>query len=146
MTGETGPRRTDGAPPPPDGATGSAVYVFRVRFRIDPAPPEVTVDPATFETVLERAADPPGTSGWLFFRDNLWRGEVNDQAHVRTLTEDALGVPVEAVSFSELRTDDRYWGALREAIGADLAAFGPDSVDAVISAHLGSSVRLVDGG
>jgi hypothetical protein len=125
------------------GAAGTARYVFRVRFRLEPGPAEVSVDQATFETVMERAADPPGEPGWRFFRDNLWRGELNDEAHFRELTEEALDVSVDGVTFSQLRTDESYWAPLREAIAADLDAFAADTVDDVVSKYLGSSVRVV---
>jgi hypothetical protein len=39
-----------------DPETGDAHYVFRVRFRLAPAPPDVDVDPETFETTLSRRA------------------------------------------------------------------------------------------
>jgi len=48
--------------------SGTASYVFRVRFRLEPGPPEVSVEPQEFETVLYREADRPGSEGWLFFR------------------------------------------------------------------------------
>lgn len=126
-----------------DDQTGSASYVFRVRFRLEPVQAEVSVEPASFETVMEREADEPGEAGWRFFQDNLWRGEVNDEAHFRELTEEALGVTVESVTFSELRTDEAYWSALRSAIADDLDSFAADSVDEVVSKYLGSSVRVV---
>lgn len=124
----------------------NAEYVFRVRFRLDPADPDVSVEPATFETVLRKRAAPPDEENWLFFRDNLWRGEVNDEAHLRELAADTLGVDVLSVSFSELRTDDAYLTALREAIAADLEAFKADDVDEVLSKYLGSSIRVEDAG
>jgi hypothetical protein len=124
---------------------GVAHYVFRVRFRLDPSPPGVTVDPAGFETTLRRRADPPGEEGWLFFRDNLWRGEVNAPDHVRELTEEALGVPVESVTFSELRTDDAYLAALEEAVAANLDVFRADDVTEVTHKYFGSSIRVLDG-
>jgi hypothetical protein len=122
---------------------GRARYVFRVAFRLDPAAERVSVDPAGFETTLFREADPPGEDGWLFFRDNLWRGELGDSEHFRALSEEALGVPVTSVSFSELRTDAAYLHALRDEIGANLAAFRAESVDEALSKYLGSSIRVV---
>jgi len=121
---------------------GSARYVFRVRFRLDPDPAGVAVDPSTFETTLTREADPPGTAGWRFFRDNCWRGELADEAHFRDLTESALGVPVESVQFSELRTDEDYLAALKRAIADDLASFNAEGVSEVLSKYLGSSIRV----
>lgn len=123
---------------------GSASYVFRVEFRLEPGPPEVDVDPATFETVLYREADPPGTDGWRFFRDNCWRGELADEAHFRELTESALGVPVTGVSFSELRTDEAYLDALKAAVADDLDAFASETASEALSKYLGSSIRVVE--
>jgi hypothetical protein len=125
-----------------DSPAGTARYVFRVRFRIDPSMPEVSIDPAAFQTTLYRAADPPEEPGWLFFRDHLWRGEVGDERYVREITEDALGVPVVSVSFSELRTDQAYLDALRDAVGADLDAFNADTVEEALKKYLGSSIRV----
>lgn len=141
-----------------------AAYVFRVRLRLNPRAEGVALDPATVETTMERAADPPGEDGWLFFRDNLWRGEANDPEHARDLTHEALlgerprkrptpegrPVTVESVDFRELRTDREYLDALKEAIRADLDAgtgtFGAaDSVDDVLRNYLGSSIHVRGG-
>jgi hypothetical protein len=127
----------------PDWGEGVARYVFRVTVRIDPAVPGVSLDPAQFETTLYRSADPPGEEGWLFFRDNLWRGELGDEAYFRELTADALDVTVLAVSFSELQTDAAYLATLREAIADRLGEFNADTVDGVLSTFLGSSIRVV---
>ncbi|MBV0901688.1 LWR-salt protein [Haloarcula salina] len=127
-------------PTEPDGA--SARYVFRIEVRLPSAADGLWTDPDRFETTLYRAADPPGTDGWLFFRDMLWRGELADETHFRRLAADELGWPVESASFSELRTDDDYLAALREAIAADLDRFDPDTVDAVLRTYLGSSIRV----
>jgi hypothetical protein len=121
-----------------------AEYVFRVRVRLDPADEGVRVDPATFETTLYRRAEPPGEDGWLFFRDNLWRGEVNDEGHLRDLAEDSLGVSVDSVSFSALRTDEEYLDALKAEVGDSLAPFNADTVPEVVSKYLGSSVEVRD--
>ena len=80
-----------------------AAYVFRVRFRLDPD--EVRVDPNEFETVLRMPAAEPGDEGWLFFQRNLWRGNIGDEGHLRSVAEDHLGVPVASVSFSSSRYD-----------------------------------------
>ena len=125
-----------------DPEAGDARYVFRVRFRLAPAPPDVNVDPETFETLLSRRAATPGEDGWQFFRDNLWRGAVGDEPYLREVTEEALGVPVDSVAFSELRTDEAYLDALRAAIREDLGAFRADSVEAALSKYLGSSIRV----
>ena len=127
-----------------NASAGSASYVLGVRFRLEPAAAGVSVEPAAFETTLFRAADPPGTDGWLFFRDNLWRGELNDPAHVRDLAAEVLDVPVVAVDFRELRTDEAYLDALKAAIADDLALFNADSTAEVISKYLGSSIRVVE--
>ena len=125
-----------------DNEAVDAQYVFRVQFRLAPAPPDVDVDPETFETTPSRRAAPPGEAGWLFFRDNLWRGAVGDEPYLREITEEALGVPVESIAFSELRTDQPYLDALREAIREELGAFRADSVEAALSKYLGSSIRV----
>ena len=119
-------------------------YVFRVRFRLDPAPSGLRAEPGTFETTLFRAADPPGEPGWLFFRDNLWHGDLADAEHFRDLTAEALDVPVDSVSFRELRIDEPALEALKGAIADDLAAFNADSVSAALSKYLGSSIRVLD--
>ena len=135
-----------------------AEYVFRVTFRLEPADSEVSVDPERFETVLRRRAVEPGKDGWLFFRDVLWRGEVNDETYLRERIEELLtgrspgeerenrrGLVVERVSFSELRTDRPYLSALREAVAADLGVFRADDVEEVLHKYLGSSIRVEDG-
>lgn len=127
-----------------DGEVGRARYTFRVAFRLEPRKWDVSVDPREFETTLYREAEPPGETGWLFFRDNLWRGEVNDEAHFRELTEEVLDVPVTSVSFSELQTDEAYLAALKEELGDDLAEFNANSVDQALTKYLGSSIRVVD--
>lgn len=126
----------------------SAAYVFRVAFRL---PTEgVGVDPNRFETVLRvpaadpDAAAPAGPVDWLFFRDNLWRGEAGDEAHLRATASDLLGVEVVDLTFSELRTDEAYLAALRRAIEADLVTFNADDADEVLHKYLGSSIHVVD--
>lgn len=119
-----------------------ARYVFAVRFRLDPAAGGVSVSPQEFETRLFREADAPGTEGWLFFRDNLWRGELGDERHFRQLTEDALGVPIASASFRALETDEEYLTALKEEIGTDLDLFKADSVEEVLSKYLGSALEV----
>ena len=122
----------------------SPAYVFRVRFRLEPAETGLRADPASFETTLYRRVDPPGEPGWLFFRDNLWHGDLSDPDHFRTVTAEALGVPVEEVSFSELRIDPDALAELKAAIGEDLPAFNADSVSEALSKYLGSSIHVVD--
>jgi len=123
----------------------TAEYVFRVRFRLEPASTAVRVDPSSFETTLYRRADPPGSDGWLFFRDNLWRGELATPEHFRELAEESLGVPVESVTFSELRTDQVYRERLQAAVGDHLEEFNATSAERALTDYLGSSIRVVDG-
>ena len=117
-----------------------AAYVFRVTFRLDPE--SVSVDPDRFETTVEIPAAAPGDDGWLLFRDRLWRGEVGDRASMRRVASERLGVDVEAIAFSELRTDEAYLDALQRAIADDLDAFNADSVDEVLHKYLGSSIHV----
>jgi len=125
-----------------DPTDEGARYVFRATVRLDPEP-GYRAEPDSFETVLSRTADPPGQAGWLFFRDTLWRGKLGDDAHGRRLAEDALGVPVESVSFSELRTSEAYLDELKAAIAEDLPAFNADTVSEVLKKYLGSSIHVV---
>lgn len=120
-----------------------ARYVFAVQFRLDPPSSDLRIEPSTFETTMFREADPPGEPGWQFFRDNLWRAEVNHPAHVRELAEEGLGVPVDSVAFRELRTTRSYLDALRAAIADDLGAFNADDVDEALTKYLGSSIHVV---
>lgn len=124
-------------------APGRARYVFGVRVRLAAADPALTVEPATFETRLFREATPPGEDGWLFFRDNLWRGELGDERFMREAAERALGVSVEAVDFRELRTEASYLDALKAEI-ADSAEFEGEGVGTVLNKYLGSSIHVVD--
>jgi len=122
-------------------ADGGARYVFRVTVALEPTA-GYSADPDRFETVLSREADEPGTDGWLFFRDTLWRGEVGDAAHARRLAADSLGVPVESASFSELQTSEAYLDDLKAAIADDLDAFNAETVSEVLKKYLGSSIRV----
>ncbi|WP_255149082.1 LWR-salt protein [Halorarius halobius] len=122
--------------------TDVAAYVFRVRFRVDSSDPDVSLEPATFETVLRKRAAPPGDEGWLFFRDNLWRGEVNDERHLRETASETLGVEVASVSFSELTCDAEYLAALNAEIEANLGLFNAGNAEEVVRNYLGSSVRI----
>ena len=117
-----------------------AAYVFRVRFRLDPD--SVSVDPNEFETVLRIPAAAPGEDGWLFFQYNLWRGEVGDERHLRSVAESYLDVPISSVTFSELETDRSYLDALKDTIAEDLTPFNAHSVDEVLHNHLGSSIHV----
>ncbi|WP_423999619.1 LWR-salt protein [Haloarcula salina] len=127
---------------PTDPAGASARYVFRIEVRLPSTVEGLWADPDRFETTLYRTADPPGTDGWLFFRDMLWRGDLADEVHFRRLATDELGCPVESASFSELRTDDDYLAALRDEIASELDRFDADTVDAVLRTYLGSSIHV----
>lgn len=116
-------------------------YVFSIRFRLDPGR-DVRVEPATFETTVYREAVPFGDGGWLFFRDNLWRGELNSPEHFRELTEDALGVSIERIEYRRFETTEEEYAALKEAIAADLGEFNADSTDEVLSKYFGSSIEV----
>jgi hypothetical protein len=123
----------------------SAEYVFSVRFRLI-SRADVRLDPQTFEATLFMSADPPGEDGWLFFRDTLWRGAVSDESHMRDLAEDILGVPVESITFRELRTTAAYLDELKETISVELdtrAMFGnAANADEVLKNYLGSSIHV----
>lgn len=127
-----------------DRRAGSARYVFRVEFRLDPAR-GLSAEPDRFETVVHRGADPPGDPGWLFFRDTLWRGELADPGDFRELLEAALDVGITTVSFSELQATEPYLDALRAAVADNLEEFRAESVDEALTKYLGSSIRVVDG-
>ncbi|SIR67620.1 LWR-salt protein [Natronorubrum thiooxidans] len=123
-----------------------AQYVFRAQVRLEADDPSVSIEPATAETSVTFAleAPEPGTEGWLFFRDTLWRGELGDAAYGRQLAEEWLGDPVESVSFRELQVDQAYFEALKAEIAADLETFNADHVSEVLSKYLGSSIRVTD--
>lgn len=118
-----------------------AEYVFGVQFGVETAS-GVSVDPRTFEAVVELSADPPGEGEWMFFRDALWRGEVNDERYARELASEWLSVPAESVSFRELRTDEEYLDALKAEIADDLGRFNADAVDEALTKYLGSSIHV----
>jgi len=124
--------------------TGDAEYVFSVRLDLSPADPELRLDPATVETTLFRTAADPGETGWLFFRDNLWRGEVNDPDHLRESAEDALGLEVRSVEFRELRTEAAYVEALKAEIAENLDLFNADDTAEVLRKYLGSRIHVTD--
>ncbi|UPM43484.1 LWR-salt protein [Halocatena salina] len=125
----------------------AAAYILRVRFRLQPDT-DVRVDPETFETLVSWPAARPEADGWLFFRDHLWRGAVNDQLPLRELAENVLGpVAVEHVAFVELRTNETYLDALKDAIEEALerqpSPFGnATSADEVVKNHLGSAIHV----
>lgn len=122
-------------------ADGTARYAFVVSFRLD-AEKGVSVEPDTFETRLFRQADSPGEEGWLFFRNYLWHGALNDPEHARECFERALGVEVIGVEFRGLYTDEAYLTALHEAVGANLELFNAGTVAGALSKYLGSSIQV----
>jgi hypothetical protein len=119
----------------------NADYRFAVRFRLRP-PEGITVDPAVYETAFRYTAPPPGEEGWLFFRDHLWHGEVNDPRHFRGLVENELGVPVDSVAFRAFETDEPYLEALRSAIAEELPTFRAESVDEVLNKYFASRIEV----
>jgi len=119
-----------------------ARYVFAVEFRIPTSPAELRLDPATFETRLYRTADPPGEDGWLFFRDNLWRGAVGDEEHMCKSASEDLGVDVESVEYRAFETDEEYLDALKAEIARDLDPFKAESVSEVLSKYFRSSLEI----
>ena len=125
-----------------DVPTGDAEYVFTARIRLSPDDPDVQLEPAVIETALLKRAPPPGEDGWLFFRDNLWRGEINDETHARSLAEKWLGAEIDEISFRELRTDQVYLDALKAEIETNLALFRADNVADVLKKYLGSSIHV----
>lgn len=123
----------------------SSEYVFRVRFSL-PNKADMRIEPETFETTIYRPAESPGETGWLFFRNNLWRGAVNDEPHLRETVGTALGVPIESITFSELRTNQAYLDELKAAIESELdrSTFGAaTSVSDVLKQYLGSSIHVI---
>ncbi|PSQ39859.1 hypothetical protein BRD07_08335 [Halobacteriales archaeon QS_9_68_42] len=125
-------------------STGDAEYVFSVRLDISPADPELRLEPTTVETTLFRTAADPGETGWLFFRDNLWRGEVSDPDHLRESAEDALGLEVRSVEFRELRAEAAYVEALKTEIADSLDLFNADDTAEVLKKYLGSRIHVTD--
>lgn len=119
-----------------------ARYVFAVEFRLSTPQSELQLDPATFETKLYRTADPPGEDGWLFFRDNLWRGAVGDEDYMRRTASAELGVDVEFVEYRAFETDPSYLDALKAEIAADLDQFNAGTVTEVLSKYFGSSLEV----
>jgi hypothetical protein len=128
-----------------DESSMTAAYVFDAAFRVTAA--ELSLSPGRFETTLRLFAPEPGESGaqidWLFFRDRLWSGEISDEAPLRRTASDWLGVEVESLTFKELRTDEAYLEALREAVAEDLTRFNAESVDEALQQYLGSSIHVV---
>ncbi|MFC7195946.1 LWR-salt protein [Halosimplex aquaticum] len=128
-----------------DGSTAAtdanAAYVFRVTVRLEPGARGVGDAGHLRDDGVPRGGS-PGEPGWLYFRDNLWRGECGDESYMREVTEDALGTTVASVSFSELRTTQGYLDDLRETIADNLDLFNASTVDEVLSKYLGSSIHV----
>ena len=124
---------------------GDAAYVFSVRVELSPDDPALRLDPATVEMTLFKKAPDPGATGWLFFRDNLWRGEVNDPDHLRGSAEEALDLDVRSIEFRKLRTDEAYLAALQDAIADNLELFEADDTAEVVKKYLGSRVHVREG-
>ncbi|MCU4742938.1 LWR-salt protein [Natronoglomus mannanivorans] len=122
-----------------------AHYAFGVRIRLEPDAADVVIESPTVERRCLLEAARPGTDGWLFFRDTLWRGEVSDEAYARRLLSEKLGLTVEAVDFRGLHTDEEYLEALKAEIDDSLETFNADSVTETMSKYFGSSL-VVDGG
>ncbi|WP_396611749.1 LWR-salt protein [Haloferax sp. S1W] len=119
----------------------SLTYVFRVRYHLE-TPPHVRTEPASFETTVRVTPPPPGEEGWMLFRDVLWRGEVNDPTYARKLASSWVGVPVEACSFAELRTDEASLDELRAVVGENLDEFNADSVRDALHKYFGSAIHV----
>lgn len=122
-----------------------ARYRFAVTIRVEPQVDGVSVSPAEFETALYYRAAVPTDAGWRFFRDNLWRGQLNAPEDFRERTADALAVPVTQVEFRVLETDDEYLDALRAAIADNLSDFKAATVDEGLTKYLGSKIRVYEG-
>ncbi len=121
---------------------GDAAYVFAVTLELTPDDPDLRLDPAVVETTLFKEAAEPGEPGWRFFRDNLWRGAVNDPEYLRASAAERLGIEVRSIEFRELRTDGTYLDELKAAIGEDLDAFAADDVAEVLTKYLGSRIHV----
>ena len=119
-----------------------ARYVFAIEFRLSTPSSDLQLDPVTFETKLYRAADLPGEDGWLFFRDNLWRGAVGDEEHMCNVASEDLGVDVESVEYRAFETDEEYLDTLKTEIARDLGQFNADSVSEVLSNYFKSSLEI----
>lgn len=117
-----------------------ARYVFTATVVLEPE--TVTIDPDRIEVRIYRDGDPPGESGWLFFRDTLWRGEINDKDHMSRLLSEDIGAPIDQVSFRAFEVDCEYYEAFREAIAGDLDEFRAESVSEVINKYLGSRLEV----
>ncbi|WP_416840556.1 LWR-salt protein [Haloferax sp. DFSO52] len=116
-------------------------YVFNVRVRLE-TKPGVYADPQEFETTVSVTPPPPGESGWMLFRDALWRGEVNDPVYAAQLATSWVDVPVVSCEFAELRTDEDALDELRDAIADSLDEFNATSVRDVLHKYFGSAIHV----
>jgi hypothetical protein len=89
-----------------------------------------------------KKAEPPGKEGWLFFRDNLWRGELNSPEHFRELTEAVLSVSVERVEYRRFEVSSEGYEELKDVIAEDLDQFNTDSMSEVLNNYFGSSIEV----
>ncbi|NGM68038.1 LWR-salt protein [Natronolimnobius sp. AArcel1] len=121
-------------------------YVFAVRVHLESAQDEISLEPGSAEprVIVFREAPEPGSEGWLFFRNTLWRGEVSDQDHARQLAEEWLDLPIVSVDFRELQVDEVYFEAMKSEIADDLETFKAENVSEVLSKYLGSSIRVTE--
>lgn len=119
-------------------------YVFRVRLRVEPTDADLRLDDPQFETLCRKDAPEPGSDGWLFFRDMLWRGEVNAPEQLESRLSDGLGVTVEHVEFRELTCNRDYYDALYDAVAADLDAFRADDADSAVRNYFGNRIRVTE--
>lgn len=117
-----------------------ARYVFVATVRLSPE--RLQVDPDRIDVRIAWPAAEPETPGWMFFRDNLWRGELNDPSHVRSLVAADLDVDVSDLEFRAFEVDQEYLEAFRAAIADDLDAFRADDVDEVLNKYLGSRLEV----
>ncbi|WP_332899861.1 LWR-salt protein [Haladaptatus sp. CMSO5] len=119
-----------------------ARYVFEIRVRPESARDDLTLSPAEMSVKLYKDAAQPGEDGWLFFRDYLWRGNLNDATAFTRDLEDAFSLRVVGVEFKGLQTSTAYLDALKDEIHGHLDLFNADSVDEVVSKYLGSSIQV----
>ncbi|KAB1198326.1 MULTISPECIES: LWR-salt protein [Haloferax] len=119
-------------------------YVFNVRFRLETAS-GVRTEPREFETTVSVTPPEPGASGWMLFRDALWRGEVNDPVYACELASSWVDVPVVSCEFAELRTTEESLDELRDAIAESLDEFNATSVRDVLHKYFGSAIHVEPG-
>ncbi|WP_338729625.1 LWR-salt protein [Haladaptatus sp. DJG-WS-42] len=119
-----------------------ARYVFEIRVRPESTRDDLTLSPAEMSVKLYKDAAQPGEDGWLFFRDYLWRGKLNETAPFRSDLEAAYSLRVVSVEFKGLQTSTAYLDALKDEIHGHLDLFNADTVDEVLNKYLGSSIQV----